>query len=160
MHFERLRTNVNNMYPRALDLYKLSFPYHEQRNAVSQAGIMSHEEYHFELIYDEHEWIGLLLFWETEMFIYVEHFCIRQEKRNRKYGQRALDLLNDSGKKVILEIDPPIDEDSIRRKGFYEKAGYGGHRLVLMSRPDLLTSEEYDDFNRYLGETVMDNIEE
>lgn len=171
MHFERLQTQQGNLYLKAMELYGASFPLHEQREASSQAKIMEHGEYQCNLICEENELVGILLCWETEEFIYVEHFCIDPEMRNQKYGQRALELLNRRKKPVILEIDPPEDEVSARRKGFYERAGYaangfehlhppyragrGGHRLAVMSHPRRLTQAEYDAFDRYLKETVM-----
>ena len=39
------------------------------------------------------------------------------------YGRTALDLLRTQGKTILLEIDPPIDALSIRRQGFYRRAG-------------------------------------
>ena len=109
------------------------------------------------------------MYWEANNFFYIEHFCILPEMRNKCYGQRALTLLK--GKKLILEIDPPNDEISIRRKGFYERCGLrqnpylhihppyhredNGHRLVIMSSQRKLTAEEYSQFNDFLQNTVM-----
>ena len=72
---------------------------------------------------------------------------------------------------VILEIDPPVDEISIRRQHFYERCGFAknpfphvhppyrkgfrGHPLVVMSAPGALTQETYDRFAGYLQNTVM-----
>ena len=171
MHFERLTAVDNEIYLKAMELYKISFPYHEQRTAASQTQIMENREYQFNLIYDEGDFVGILLCWETGSFIYIEHFCIDPDKRNRQYGQRALALLGQRGKTVILEIDPPVDDVSIHRKGFYERAGFWvnsfnhvhppyheahqGHRLVVMSCPEPLAEPEYDIFNLYLKNTVM-----
>lgn len=171
MRFERLTTYEGELYYKAMELYKISFPLHEQRDIYSQEEIMSDKEYHFNLIYDENNFVGIILCWETEKFIYVEHFCIFPEMRNRKYGQRALKLLNEKGKIVILEIDPPIDEKSICRKLFYERAKYkandyehihppyhenfSGHRLVVMSYPKQISKTKYDEFNQYLKNHVM-----
>ena len=71
----------------------------------------------------------------------------------------------------MLEIDPPIDEISLRRKGFYERCGFAanpfphvhppyhpgnhGHALVVMSAPAPLTQKDYDAFNRYLQDEIM-----
>ncbi len=171
MHFERLTTVGNEMFLKAMELYKISFPYHEQRTAASQTKIMGHSEYQFNLVYDGDDFVGILLCWESECFIYIEHFCVDPEKRNKQYGQRALALLEQRKKTVILEIDPPIDEVSIHRKGFYERAGFRinsfphihppyhkahrGHRLVVMSCPGPLSETEYGSFNLYLKNTVM-----
>ncbi|MGO0986032.1 GNAT family N-acetyltransferase [Clostridioides difficile] len=171
MHFERLRTYEDKLYLEAIKLYNISFPFHEQRKPSLQAEIMNYEEYQFNLIYDEKDMVGILLCWETESFIYVEHFCINPQMRNKKYGKRALELLNQRGKTVILEIDPPINEISISRKGFYERGGYKsnnfehihppyheefkGHQLIVMSYPETLTEVEYGNFKQYLRTTIM-----
>ena len=159
--FERLRTSENKLYYKAMELYKISFPFHEQRKSSLQAEILKNKEYQFNII----------LCWETDNFIYVEHFCIFPEMRNNRYGQRALELLNKKGKTIILEIDLPIDEISIYRKAFYERVKYktnnyehihppyhekfNGHNLIVMSYPEKLSKMEYDKFNHYLRNNVM-----
>ena len=93
--------------------------------------------------------------------------------RGQQYGQRALALLAQEGKTVILEIDPPAPSDPIaqRRKEFYERCGYKRnpfphehpayhagnepHRLVIMSYPAILKQEEYESFKKYLDTRVM-----
>ena len=174
MRFERLVSEKHELYQKALELYRISFPAHEQREEPSQVKILSDEEYHFTLVYDDDVFVGLVLYWETQEFIYVEHFCILPEMRNRKYGQKALELLGKWGKRVILEIDPPTDIVSIRRKGFYERCGFvenpythihppyhkghPGHNLVIMSSPDRITQKEYDCFKYHLDHRVMEHV--
>ena len=133
---------------------------------------MGHPAYHFDAVYEGMSFIGLVLYWETETFCYVEHFCILPALRGKTYGQRVLDRLGQRGKTVILEIDPPEDEISVRRKGFYERCGYyanpylhdhpayhsdcAPHRLVVMSCPGPLEEADYEEFARYLNKVVMD----
>ncbi len=66
----------------------------------------------------------------------------------------------EKGKTVLLEIDPPVDEISLRRETFYERCGYRanihphvhppyragfpGHELVVMSRPEKLSHANND----------------
>lgn len=78
MRFERLTDCHDPRYETARTLYRRSFPRHEQREAASQAAILAHPAYRFDLIYDGDEFVGLLLCWETDDFIYVEHFCIER----------------------------------------------------------------------------------
>ena len=174
IRFERVTSIAHKMYKSALQLYQISFPDHEQRESASQADILHDEEYHFDLIYGGDIYVGLILYWETSDFIYVEHFCILPDMRNKKYGQRALELLGRQGKKILLEIDPPIDKVSTSRKGFYERSGFAenpyphihppyhkgnrGHNLVVMSYPAKITQAEYDHFNHYLEHHVMANV--
>ena len=104
MKFKRLTSAAGADFESAFALYGVSFPIHEQRLIESQRSIMTHPEYHFDLIYDDGgEWCGNMLYWETADFIYVEHFCILPERRGQRCGQRALELLCEKGKTVILE---------------------------------------------------------
>lgn len=174
MHFIRVTTPDHENYQDAMNLYKLSFPEHEQREEKSQTEVLNWTEYHFDLIFDGDLLAGILLYWETNDFLYVEHFCIDPKLRRRRYGERALSLLGEKGKTVILEIDPPVDEVSKRRQGFYERCGYmintfshihppyhkgyDGHVLAVMSCPGILTAKEYDRFSMYLKNTVMRDV--
>ncbi len=174
MRFERITNVEHPMYEKALELYAISFPAYEQRELVSQTQILGDREYYFSLIYDEDAFVGLVLYWETKENIYVEHFCILPEMRNKHYGQKALELLCQRKKTVILEIDPPSDAVSVRRKSFYERCGFVenpythvhppyhegrvGHGLVIMSSPGKITQTEYNAFRHYLEAHVMKDV--
>lgn len=171
MNFCRIRDIQDPRLERCRRHYRNSFPYHEQREEASQASIMTDEEYFFQLLLDGEEEVGAILCWETAEFIYVEHFYIYPEFRGNGYGSAALKMLHIHEKTVILEIDPPEDAVSIRRKMFYERCGFvsnpyshihppyhkecAGHELVVMSYPESLTQSEYDSFYRYLTDRVM-----
>lgn len=171
MEIFRLQTDNSPLMERARMLYAQSFPAHEQRQYASQRRIMGHAQYHYGLVMEGGAFAGLMLSWETEDFVYVEHFCMLPELRGQGLGTRALALLGAGGKTVILEIDPPVDAVSVRRRQFYERAGFvanpyrhvhppyhpehAGHELVVMSRPSALTQAQYDAFAQYLAKTVM-----
>lgn len=171
LEISRIIENAHPLYQKAMDLYKISFPAHEQREAASQQEILSNAAYHFDVVTDESAFIGEVLYWEIAGFLYIEHFCILPEMRNRHYGQKILAYLQE--KPLILEIDPPVDDISRRRKGFYERCGFvenpyrhihppyhagnAGHDLVIMSSPEMLAQTEYDRFAHDLRETVMKN---
>lgn len=171
MLLKRITHPEHPMYHEALKLYQISFPYHEQRESISQEKILSDDEYHFSLIYDEDIFVGLILYWECDGFIYVEHFCILPEMRNKQYGQKTLSLLMEQHKTLLLEIDPPVDSISKRRKGFYERCGFmensfghihppyhkenKGHNLVIMTCPEKISQDVFDTFSQYLNNKVM-----
>ena len=109
--------------------------------------------------------------WEGEGFYYVEHFAVRPDLRGQRLGGRALEQLIARGKPVVLEIDPPEDQVSRRRQGFYERcgfcanpwrlvlppyrAGFKGHPLVVMTCPEPWSRTQYETFAAFLRHTVM-----
>ena len=165
----RITTAEHPLFPQAMELYRNSFPDHELREAASQRAILSHPAYHFDVLLENRQFIGEILYWDIGQMRYVEHFCILPEQRNRHYGQQALALLSD--RPVLLEIDPPVDPISCRRLGFYQRCGFrensfahvhppyhagnSGHALRVLSRPDLLTQEEFQTFSDFLRQVVM-----
>ena len=171
MRFERITTSKHPLYVDAINLYKVSFPLHEQREETSQIEILGNAAYHFDAICDDGTFIGEILYWNIGKFLYIEHFCVSPAMRNKHYGQKILAMLQE--KPLILEIDPPVDEISQRRKNFYERCGFvanpylhihppyhrgnASHNLVVMSSPKVLTPEEYEMFRQALCNTVMDN---
>lgn len=173
MKFIRL-TSVNDMFFReSLDLYKISFPLHEQRIFDDQIKILDNSAYHCEVILEDDEFIGLIFYWKTKLFSYIEHFAINPNMRGNSLGSRCLQEYIEAQGIVILEIDPPIDPISIRRKNFYMRLGfrenryhhehppyreqYKPHELVIMSYPRTITEHEYVEFNYYLKNTIMNS---
>lgn len=174
MELARVTSPEEDGFRRAMELYALSFPIHEQRIAASQEQIMGLPEYHLEQVMEDGRFLGALFYWEIEDFLYVEHFCMDPAVRGRGLGQQALVLLAERGKPVILEIDPPVDEISKRRRGFYlrcgfqenpwphvhppYRGGYQGHELVVLSCPKVLEQTSYEAFFRYLRDVVMKEV--
>ena len=66
-----------------LRLYEISFPVYERRTRAAQAARLSHPEYHFDLLVEGEQFLGILLFWEAEGFRYVEHFATCPQLRVR-----------------------------------------------------------------------------
>lgn len=125
-------------------------------------------------MYSGKRFVGLVLYWETAEYLYIEHFCIFPALRNHHYGQRTLELLAEFGKTLILEIDPPMDAIACRRKMFYERCCFAenpfshihppnhaenrGHALVVMTFSLPIPQEKCNDFYRYLTEKVLKNV--
>ena len=93
MKFIRLLSKYDKMFSEAMNLYGKSFPSHEQRENESQKEILKDEEYHFDLIYDNDSFVGIILYWETLNYIYIEHFCIEPNMRNKNMVKKHLNYL-------------------------------------------------------------------
>lgn len=166
-----IKYNVSD-FEKCFEIYKTSFPIFEQRVLVDQINALINKDYHYEAILDEtSEVLGLLLTWHTEDFIYIEHFAILESARGKNIGTKVLNHLEEqSNKPIILEIDPPTDDISIRRQGFYERLGFelshydhfhpayrkdrNPHQLKIMSIPKI-SDDVYEKFDSYLNKTIM-----
>lgn len=169
MKIERITNDNHPLYEIAIETYKKSFPFHEQRETFSRSEILCKDSYHFDAVTDDDLFVGSILYWEVGDFLYIEHFWVSPDMRNKHYGQRILEEIQT--KPLIFEIDPVIDEISRRRQNFYERCGfvdnpyqhvhppyhkgYSGHQLVVMSFPRKLTTDEYEMFNDFLKNTIM-----
>lgn len=170
MDFKRIKKE-DNFFNKAMEIYKESFPVFERRTTKDQIRALGDETYHFNIIYDKEELVGILLYWDIEPFKYIEHFAIDPKLRGRRYGSRVLEEFCACNKNVILEIDPPIDDISIKRLKFYESLGFRmqdfdythpsyrkdckRHSLKIMTFNHDISKEEYDTFNKFLKKNVM-----
>ena len=171
MEFIRITAWDDARLKRSLAHYATSFPAHEQRSPASQAAILSDSAYHYCLISADDREVGAILYWEMAAFVYVEHFFINPTFRGCGYGGAALAKLCRTDQPVILEIDPPADAVSVRRRAFYERCGFAvnpyphvhppyragnaGHALTVMSYPGRISQALYDEFFHGLITRVM-----
>lgn len=176
MEFTRITTPDHPLFPKAFALYEQSFPIHEQRTREKQEKVLSHPDYHYEVILEGGLFVGILLFWEYRDGRYVEHFAIDPALRGQHYGSRALKALAERGEPIVLEIDPPVDPVSVRRRHFYEALGFRenpffhvhppyrpefrGHDLIVMTYPHPWEKESYQHFSSFLKHTVMADCQE
>ena len=124
MYLERLGDSNRHLYETAFSLYQSAFPFEERRDEAEQMRVMNKDEYHFDLIMNDGELLGVMLYWQTDKFVFLEHFTTRPDIRGNGYGAKALDLLKSKGKTIILEIESPVDEITNRRYGFYKRNGF------------------------------------
>ncbi len=171
MELKRLRAGTGDVWQMMVALYEAAFPYHERRDAEAQLRAMADEAYHFHVIYDDEETaIGFITYWESDAFLYLEHFATLPQVRGRGYGAEALELIKKSGKLLILEAELPTDELTSRRIGFYERCGFavnphrhlqppyhGEHALAqmkILTYPRTVSVDEYHDMYRYIWRVV------
>lgn len=170
MNLERINKNNQHLFSDAFSLYESAFPKEERRDPDEQKRVMTKDAYHFDLIMNGSEFIGVMLYWETDEFIFLEHFTTIPEIRGKGFGAQALDLLKQKGKTVILEIEDPVDEISKRRLAFYERNGFvltphyhiqakyhlGDDDLMLkiLSYNHSISKQEYLKFQDYMTKEI------
>ncbi len=172
MKIIKIQDVTSQTFKKCFEIYEESFPIYERRNLEIQLLAQKHDDYHFEAILnDEDSILGLLLTWQTSDFVFVEHIAILESARGQNIGSKVLEKLKEkSSKAIILEIEPPIDDISCRRKAFYTRLGFEetpyaymhpgytkdsiAHELQILSFPKI-DDALYNTFHSYLRKTIM-----
>lgn len=170
LQFIPFRSRLDEGWAQAWKLYENSFPACERWDESAYDRAFDDPLFEADAIRYEGELAGILFHWRSDGFHYVEHLAISPRLRGRNLGSRALGTFC-RDKRVILEIDPPEDDISVRRLRFYERLGFAAnphnyihpsfrkpfqhHRLVLMSRPGLLADDEARRFADFIREHVL-----
>ena len=145
----QIKSQASPYWDSLVRVYHTSFPIDEQRPIESIAHLIEHDERfvayaivnennaaglqaisHWPLAISQEPTaksqylLGLLTTWHFEEFIYIEHFAIDPDLRSRGYGAEALKtFIAQQQCPIVLEAEPPTDELSTRRVGFYKRLG-------------------------------------
>ncbi len=142
----------------------------ELRTEADHLRALSDPDFHADGIWSGDRFAGLIYYWQTPVGYYIEHLAVAPQLRGGQIGSKALSAFC-ADRRVVLEIDPPVDEISIRRLHFYERLGFmqnpqeyihpsyqrvhAPYRLVLMSYPSLLEADEARTLADFIRERVM-----
>ncbi len=149
-------------FPSVYEKMKTAFPLEERRKYIDQLECLKDERFNFFEITENNCAVGFIAIWNLDGFVFLEHLAIDEDKRSGGFGSKAVELLKATyNKPVILEAEAPITEQQIKRIAFYDRLGFkvndfdyeqpsyhGGEGvpLKILSFPNLLTTEEYDNF--------------
>ncbi len=101
-----------------------SFPCDEYRSLEEQRRfVQERENFHMNIIYDSTTPVGIISYWKFDTFTYVEHFAIVPTLRNSGYGASAIKRVIENKRSIVLEVEKPTDETSLRRIAFYQRCG-------------------------------------
>lgn len=172
--FSRITAPSHLYFDKAFALYATSFPQYEQRLSLSQRRILSHPQYHCDVILSDNRFCGILFYWEIGQLCYIEHFAVLSSLRGQGIGSQVMRVFLSEHPRTLLEIDPPSDTTSSRRQQFYASLGFtenpfqhlhppyrpefAPHALLVMSYPVPLSLSEYQSFSSFLGDVVMDSV--
>ncbi|MBQ9071967.1 MAG: GNAT family N-acetyltransferase [Bacilli bacterium] len=93
------------------------------------------DSYNIYHIVIEEKRVGFITVWDLSTCFFVEHFVIYEEYRNSGFGGKAIDIVNEKFKQVILEAELPLSNISIRRLGFYNRHGYKVNDVEYIQPP-------------------------
>lgn len=137
MNLRRVTDSKDNEVIKLIALYEDTFPESERyRDTQILLDLIDNSRLtHFNAIYENYKLAGLFVYWDLGEFCYIHFLAIFPEMRNRKIGKQILDWVSKNiSQPVLLEVEVPTDEFSIRRIHFYERNNY----QVLAKNPDIL----------------------
>jgi ribosomal protein S18 acetylase RimI-like enzyme len=171
MEYLRIAPDDTKRWNSVWELYEGSFPLAERRKKEDHLRAYADERFLPLSVWEGEELIGLIFFWEWDSYRYLEYLAVNPELRGQSFGSQMLRHLRDSEHTIILEIDPLINELSVRRLQFYERAGYTltpyrfmhlpyrleaePQELLILSYPNMITKEQHNDFVRFVNEEVI-----
>ncbi len=142
MRFHRMTTTKDNAWEQSWKIYQSNFPSGEQRLLMDQKRALVDDRYHCMAILDHDEVVGIVFYWVLPSVLFVEYLAIGEAFKGRGIGSAVLSMLKQQPGRLILEIDPPIDETSIRRMNFYKRDGWVLNPYLHMNLPLRVGDEE------------------
>lgn len=120
-----LRLLDKNDFDKVYKIMEKSFPADEYRPFDEQKALFEKDEYKVYICEDNGDIKGFIALWEFTNLVYIEHFAVSPSCRNCGIGSDMLRQVTASAKKLVcLEVEPPNEDISIRRIGFYERNGF------------------------------------
>lgn len=153
---------MTSHFEEVFKLMEKSFPKNEYRAKENQKKLLKNPMYKLDIKTDESgKTIAFIASWNFPKFLFIEHLAVDPSCRGKGMGSKIMkDFINNSKKPIVLEIEIPNDEISIKRKNFYEKLGFklNNHeyyqlplrkgdkpmKLNLMSYPNEIPDETFE----------------
>lgn len=108
-------------------IYKImcdSFPDTEIRSYEGQKALFEKDAYRVFCTRENGEIVSIAAIWQFDDFTFVEHLATTPNLRGKGIGASILrEIIKTSPNIVCLEVEPPENELTRRRIGFYERNG-------------------------------------
>ena len=91
-HFKihRIKNKEDPHFAEFWKIYSSSFPLSERRNPDQQTSIFKNQDYQLEVYLLDNYAIGFIAHWKAKEFVFIEHFAIASEVRNKGFGNAIL----------------------------------------------------------------------
>ena len=103
-----------------------SFPDDEYRPNDEQIKLLENKNYSILVMRNEKKQIiAFIAVWDFTEFLFIEHFAVDKDNRNKGFGKIILNELKTITRKMLcLEVEPPQCEITKRRVEFYKRNGF------------------------------------
>lgn len=175
MEFKIIKYDNSKQWKEVWTLYENSFPVAERRKLEDHLRASENELFHPVSIWEDDKLVGIVFYWEWSNYRYIEYLAVTPALHGHGYGSQIIKEIRDSEYTIILEIDPLINELSVRRLQFYERAGFAltpyrfvhlpyrldgePQELLILSYPKMITKEQHNDFLNFIDTQVRNYCE-
>ncbi|GAF66873.1 GNAT family N-acetyltransferase [Alkalihalobacillus trypoxylicola] len=96
-----------------------------------------------EIYYKDEGQNHVMMYVETDDFIFVDYLFVSKEARGQGLGKKLLNQLKSKKKPIILEVEPVdySDTDTEKRQNFYNREGFTHAKSIGYKRRSLATNE-------------------
>lgn len=170
MKFIKIERENSDKWNKVWSLYEQSFPLAERRKIEDHVRASEDKHFHPLSIWENEVLLGIAFYWEWDSYRYIEYLAVTPELHGQGYGSQIIKEIRDSQHTIILEIDPLINELSVRRLQFYERAGFtltpyrfehlpyrldsAPQELLILSYPKMITKQQHTDFLDFIDNHV------
>ena len=83
MEILRINSTKNIYWDTAMEIYQNSFPIYEKRYQDKQIGVIDNDQYHCCVAKEDDQVVGILLYWESDTFLYIEHLAVSPKVKGK-----------------------------------------------------------------------------
>lgn len=136
LNFQLIKSNKYKGLPTLQKLYEAAFPEKERRKFNQLMQMLQESAMCFYAIKAEESIVGLCICWHFHEFLFLEHLAIEPACRGKGIGKKIVNwLLNQENRTIVLEVERPTDEISVKRIRFYEQLGFTLHDTYDYHQP-------------------------
>jgi ribosomal protein S18 acetylase RimI-like enzyme len=125
-------------YSKVIDLFFEAFPKIQRLPQWIVKYRMRNGKDGFDVLYEEHNWVGFIYAKEYKNIVFVKFFAISESVRSSGYGSIVMDSMRNrySDKRIVLNIEELDEKEEnyhqrVKRKAFYEKNGFNSTGFIL-----------------------------
>lgn len=123
MRLHRMTKTDDPYWEASWEIYQANFPSGERRLLSDQKRALADKRYYCMAILHTDRLAGILFYWMLPPFIFAEYLAVSDAFKGQGIGSQTMSLLKRQPGRLILEIEPPVDEATIRRMRFYKRQG-------------------------------------
>ncbi len=126
----------NKDFDKVFSIMEQSFPSDELRPYSEQKALLNDDKYKILIYETDGIIVAFIAVWEFEDILFIEHFAVDPAGRSGGIGTAILGELSAlTSKTICLEVEPPYEDISIRRIGFYKRNGFYLNDYPYMQPP-------------------------